>query len=223
MLCGKNFLGDATHMSTYPRQGAHDRLRYGYHRSPAWWTNGLYLGLLTEVQWVVTSRSRNVSNKLHHQGPPQHGRQLRNPGTWSPLNSLQAAPQVILSSCLRWSKPLPSSSDGCCFFQAAVWSRSLLCSLTYLRGTSTFSSFSEEPRNSRQFQGLLKGFFFFGVFCCFVVVVLVIYLFTFLFKKLFSSTEFFNLRENYYTTAHGEDIWQNKNMQKGKNCTTAHW
>lgn len=120
---------------------------------------------------------------------------------------------------------LPSSSDGCCFFLAAVWSRSLLCSLTYLRGTSTFSSFSEEPRNSRQFQGLLKGGFFVcvWVFCCFVVVVLVIYLFTFLFRKLSSSTEFFNLRENYYTTAHGEDIWQNKNMQKGKNCTTAHW
>lgn len=173
MLCGKTFLGDATHISIYPRQGAHDRLRYGYHRSPACWTNGLYLGSLTEVQWVVTSRSRNVSNKLHHQGPPQHGWQLRSPGTWSPLNSLQAARRVILSSCLSWSQPLPSSSDGCCFFQAAVWSRSLLCSLTYLRGTSTFSSFSEEPRNSRQFQGLLKGGFF--CVCGFFAVLLLLF------------------------------------------------
>lgn len=34
LLCEKNFSwGDTTHMSTHPRQGAHNRPKYGYHQS----------------------------------------------------------------------------------------------------------------------------------------------------------------------------------------------
>lgn len=58
-------------------------------------------------------------------------------GTCHVLHSLKAAQQVenVLFKGLSWSKPLPSSLAGFCFFQAAVWSQRFLCGLSCLRGT----------------------------------------------------------------------------------------
>lgn len=89
------------------------------------------------------------------------GDSLKNPRNWSILHSLQSVQQgkSVLSKWLSWSKPLPDSSAGFCFFQAPrlVSESSLQLCLFDIRLSIVFVYIvlgREGPRGSTQFQGL---------------------------------------------------------------------
>lgn len=113
MLCERCFLRRCnTNMSTYPRQGAHNRLKCGYQSGLIWWTNEFWRGNLQEygLGLGVPFRSRNNSKTAVSQNPlpsmndssPKLGR--------STLHSPQAAQKV--EKCFFQTAHLISVSRG---------------------------------------------------------------------------------------------------------------
>ena len=89
-----------------------------------------------------------IQRQLHHQAHPSMGDSSQSWEHWSTLHSQQAGCRVYLS----WSKPLPGSSSGFWFCQAA----GVVAPELVWQGLSAFIAYSgrEGPSESGQFQEL---------------------------------------------------------------------
>lgn len=92
------FMGIHDQISTYPREGADDRLRYGYYRSPICWANESHWGYLEKCGWRVTYRA-----EMTHQSPPQHAWWLMKAGNLEIIEQFE-------DSSTNWKVSLPDSS-----------------------------------------------------------------------------------------------------------------
>jgi len=164
-----------------------------------------------------------ICRELIHQGPPQYVWQLTKLGMWGTQWSLWAAKQVenVLSSCLSWSQPLPSSLAGFCLSQAAglVWEFFVGLAFFFLIivvyfwqvGCSERDSellrlnlVGEGPSDSGQFQGLPSA---------------LLELLAFLLKELPCRMECFDLWGNCYITAY---IWRSETYFRYQNSDAIH-
>ena len=99
-----------------------DRPNYGYHQTPVWWTNEFYWGYLKVYGWGVTTKKQKwLKDSCIFKALPSTGDSSQ---SWEPKAYCRAHRQLnrlgsTLSRCLSWSKPLPGSLAGFCFFHAA--------------------------------------------------------------------------------------------------------